>query len=98
AGVVAGEAGSGRTRLAAELALLAERDAAVVLAGRCDEHLGVPHLPLREALGATWAGSPTTGCGRCSAPAPPPWCGAGPRWPGGCPPPRRPRPARRPTS
>jgi DNA-binding SARP family transcriptional activator len=56
--LVAGEAGIGKTRLAAELALLAERDGAVVLAGRCDEHLGVPHLPFREALGRHLAGLP----------------------------------------
>jgi DNA-binding SARP family transcriptional activator len=49
--LVAGEAGIGKTRLAAELAGLAEADGAVVLAGRCDQHLGVPYLPLREAVG-----------------------------------------------
>ena len=49
--LVTGEAGIGRTRLLAELAALAEGNRAVVLAGRCDQHLGVPHLPLREAVG-----------------------------------------------
>jgi DNA-binding SARP family transcriptional activator len=49
--LVAGEAGIGKTRLAAELAGLAEADGGIVLAGRCDQHLGVPHLPLREAVG-----------------------------------------------
>jgi DNA-binding SARP family transcriptional activator len=49
--LVAGEAGIGKTRLAAQLAILAERDGGVVLAGRCDPHLGVPYLPLREAIG-----------------------------------------------
>jgi DNA-binding SARP family transcriptional activator len=49
--LVAGEAGIGKTRLAAELAGLAEADGAVVLAGRCDQYLGVPYLPLREAVG-----------------------------------------------
>ena len=49
--LVAGEAGIGKTRLAAQLATLAERDGGVVLAGRCDQHLGVPYLPLREAVG-----------------------------------------------
>ena len=49
--LVAGEAGIGKTRLAAQLATLAERDGGVVLAGRCDQHLGVPYLPLREAIG-----------------------------------------------
>ena len=56
--LVAGEAGIGKTRLAAELATLAERDGAVVLAGRCDQHLGVPYLPLREALGRHLAALP----------------------------------------
>jgi transcriptional regulator with AAA-type ATPase domain len=39
--LVAGETGTGKTRLATELAALAERDAAAVLAGRCDQYLGV---------------------------------------------------------
>jgi len=57
--LVAGEAGIGKTRLATELASLAESDGAVVLAGRCDPHLGVPHLPLREAVGRHLAGYPS---------------------------------------
>jgi DNA-binding SARP family transcriptional activator len=57
--LVAGEAGIGKTRLAAELASLAEADGAVVLAGRCDQHLGVPYLPLREAVGRHLAGYPS---------------------------------------
>src|SRR5215216_3315308 len=57
--LVAGEAGIGKTRLAAELAALAEADGAVVLAGRCDQHLGVPYLPLREAVGRHLAGYPS---------------------------------------
>src|SRR5215216_262837 len=57
--LVAGEAGIGKTRLAAELAGLAEADGAVVLAGRCDQHLGVPYLPLREAVGRHLAGYPS---------------------------------------
>jgi DNA-binding SARP family transcriptional activator len=56
--LVAGEAGSGRTRLAAELAAAAERDGATVLVGRCDQRLGVPYLPLREALGRHLADVP----------------------------------------
>jgi tetratricopeptide (TPR) repeat protein len=48
--LVAGEAGIGKTRLAAELAALVERGGAAVLTGRCDQHLGVPYLPLREAV------------------------------------------------
>jgi DNA-binding SARP family transcriptional activator len=57
--LVAGEAGIGKTRLVTELATLAERDGAVVLAGRCDPHLGVPHLPLREAVGRQLATYPS---------------------------------------
>ena len=57
--LVAGEAGIGKTRLATELATLAERDGAVVLAGRCDQHLGVPYLPLREAVGRHLAAYPS---------------------------------------
>jgi DNA-binding SARP family transcriptional activator len=57
--LVAGEAGIGRTRLVTELASLAESDGAVVLAGRCDQHLGVPYLPLREAVGRHLAGYPS---------------------------------------
>ena len=56
--LVAGEAGIGKTRLAAQLATLAERDGGVVLAGRCDQHLDVPCLPLREAIGRHLAGLP----------------------------------------
>jgi DNA-binding SARP family transcriptional activator len=56
--LVAGEAGVGKTRLAAELAALAERDGAIVLTGHCDQHLGVPYLPLREALGRHLAAVP----------------------------------------
>jgi DNA-binding SARP family transcriptional activator len=57
--LVAGEAGIGKTQLATELAALAERDGAVVLAGRCDQHLGVPNLPLREAVGRHLATYPS---------------------------------------
>ena len=56
--LVTGEAGIGRTRMLAELAALAEGGGAVVLAGRCDQHLGVPHLPLREAVGRHLASHP----------------------------------------
>lgn len=56
--LVAGEAGIGKTRLAAELAALVERDGAIVLTGRCDQHLGVPYLPPREALGRHLAAVP----------------------------------------
>ncbi|HKY75093.1 MAG TPA: AAA family ATPase [Acidimicrobiia bacterium] len=48
--LVAGEPGIGKTRLAAELAGMVHADGAVVLAGRCDEDLGVPYQPFVEAL------------------------------------------------
>jgi DNA-binding SARP family transcriptional activator len=57
--LVAGEAGIGKTRLVTELAGSAEGDGAVVLAGRCDPQLGVPYLPLREAVGRHLAGYPS---------------------------------------
>jgi DNA-binding SARP family transcriptional activator len=57
--LVAGEAGIGKTRLVSELAASAEGEGAVVLAGRCDQHLGVPYLPLREALGRHLAAYPS---------------------------------------
>jgi DNA-binding SARP family transcriptional activator/tetratricopeptide (TPR) repeat protein len=47
--LVAGEAGSGKSRLAAELAALAEAEGATVLSGWCDR-LGMAYLPLRMAL------------------------------------------------
>jgi len=48
--LLAGEPGVGKTRLAAELARLAHAEGAGVLAGRCDEDLGVPYQPFVEAL------------------------------------------------
>jgi class 3 adenylate cyclase len=48
--LLAGEPGVGKTRLAAELAMRAHEEGAVVLAGRCDEDLGVPYQPFVEAL------------------------------------------------
>jgi tetratricopeptide (TPR) repeat protein len=48
--LLAGEPGIGKTRLAAELAALVHDEGAVVLAGRCDEDLGVPYQPFVEAL------------------------------------------------
>ncbi len=48
--LVAGEPGVGKTRLATELAGLAHAEGAVVLAGRCDEDMGVPYQPFVEAL------------------------------------------------
>jgi class 3 adenylate cyclase len=47
---LAGEPGVGKTRLAAELAKQVHDDGATVLAGRCDEDLGVPYQPFVEAL------------------------------------------------
>jgi class 3 adenylate cyclase/tetratricopeptide (TPR) repeat protein len=47
---VGGEPGVGKTRLATELARGLHDDGAVVLAGRCDEELGVPYQPFVEAL------------------------------------------------
>jgi len=45
-----GEPGIGKTRLAAELAARIHADGGLVLAGRCDEDLGVPFQPFVEAL------------------------------------------------
>jgi class 3 adenylate cyclase/tetratricopeptide (TPR) repeat protein len=47
---LAGEPGVGKTRLAAELAARTHAGGGVVLAGRCDEDLGVPYQPFVEAL------------------------------------------------
>jgi class 3 adenylate cyclase/tetratricopeptide (TPR) repeat protein len=48
--LVAGEAGIGKTRLAAEFAARVHAKGAIVLAGRCDEDLAVPYQPFVEAL------------------------------------------------
>ena len=48
--LLAGEPGVGKTRLAAELAIGVHDQGGVVLAGRCDEDLGVPFQPFVEAL------------------------------------------------
>jgi class 3 adenylate cyclase/tetratricopeptide (TPR) repeat protein len=48
--LLAGEPGVGKTRLAAEVARTAHEEGATVLAGRCDEDLGVPYQPFVEAL------------------------------------------------
>ena len=50
AGFLAGEAGIGKTRLAAELARGLQEEGALVLYGRCDEGLVVPYQPFVEAL------------------------------------------------
>jgi class 3 adenylate cyclase len=48
--LIGGEPGVGKTRLATALAYELHAEGAVVLAGRCDEDLGVPYQPLVEAL------------------------------------------------
>jgi class 3 adenylate cyclase len=48
--LVAGDAGIGKTRLAAEFAAHVHATGAVVLVGRCDEDLAVPYQPFVEAL------------------------------------------------
>jgi class 3 adenylate cyclase/tetratricopeptide (TPR) repeat protein len=48
--LLAGEPGVGKTRLAAELAVHVHEEGGVVLAGRCDEDMGVPYQPFVEAL------------------------------------------------
>jgi class 3 adenylate cyclase len=50
AALVAGEAGVGKTRLAAELARRVHDGGGMVLYGRCEEDLGVPYEPFVEAL------------------------------------------------
>jgi DNA-binding SARP family transcriptional activator len=57
--LVNGEAGIGKSRLAAELAALVEREGATVLSGSCDKRLGVTYLPLRAALRPYLAARPT---------------------------------------
>ncbi|MGH9009086.1 MAG: ATP-binding protein, partial [Acidimicrobiia bacterium] len=48
--LLAGEPGVGKTRLAAEVAIRVNDRGGAVLAGRCDEDLGVPYQPFVEAL------------------------------------------------
>jgi class 3 adenylate cyclase/tetratricopeptide (TPR) repeat protein len=48
--LLAGEPGVGKTRLSAELARTVHEEGATVLAGRCDEDLGVPYQPFVESL------------------------------------------------
>jgi DNA-binding SARP family transcriptional activator len=48
--VLSGEPGVGKTRLAAEFARQVHAEGRMVLAGRCDEDLGVPYQPFVEAL------------------------------------------------
>ena len=53
--LLVGEAGIGKTRLAAELAAGVHRAGGSVLYGRCDEGLAVPYQPFAEALGSRFA-------------------------------------------
>jgi class 3 adenylate cyclase len=64
--LLAGEPGVGKTRLAAEVARTVHEEGATVLAGRCDEDLGVPYQPFVEALRhfADHASSPAGRLGR----------------------------------
>lgn len=48
--VIGGEAGIGKTRLAAELASVAGDEDALVLYGHCDEGVAIPYQPFAEAL------------------------------------------------
>src|SRR4029077_3310028 len=48
--LLAGEPGIGKTRLASELARQAQEEAALVVLGRCDEHVAAPHAPWTELL------------------------------------------------
>jgi class 3 adenylate cyclase/tetratricopeptide (TPR) repeat protein len=48
--LISGEAGVGKTRLSAQLALDAHGEGATVLYGRCDEDLGVPYQPWAQAV------------------------------------------------
>jgi class 3 adenylate cyclase/tetratricopeptide (TPR) repeat protein len=49
--LLGGEAGVGKTRLSAHLALQMHGEGATVLYGRCDEDLGVPYQSWAQALG-----------------------------------------------
>ncbi len=48
--LIGGEAGAGKTRLAAEFARHCHDDAAIVLLGSCDEELALPYQPWVHAL------------------------------------------------
>jgi class 3 adenylate cyclase len=48
--LLSGEPGIGKTRLSIETALIARRNGALVLAGRCDEEMGLPYQPFVEAV------------------------------------------------
>jgi Adenylate cyclase, family 3 (some proteins contain HAMP domain) len=92
--MLGGEPGIGKTRLATELAQALHGEGALVLAGRCDEDLGVPYQPFVEALRHYMDHAPHPRLGRHAGeltrlvPEPP---GPRPRTPGTvtCPTPRR---------
>ena len=74
--MLSGEPGVGKTRLAAEFARQVHAEGRMVLAGRCDEDLGVPYQPFVEALRQYVDGRPDE---RCPTSAPHPgtssaWC------------------------
>ena len=48
--LLAGEPGIGKTRIASELARQAHEEGALVVLGRCDEHVAAPHAPWTELL------------------------------------------------
>ena len=52
--LISGEAGVGKTRLAAQLALDVREQGATVLYGRCDEDLGVPYQPWGRRSATSW--------------------------------------------
>lgn len=58
--LVAGEPGIGKTRLVTEFAHTVLAGGGAVLAGRCDEHVGVPYQPFAEAL-RFWLDAPGAG-------------------------------------
>jgi class 3 adenylate cyclase len=62
--LLAGEPGIGKTRLAVALAGVARESGGVVLAGRCDEDLGVPYQPFVEALRHYVTSAPNRRLGR----------------------------------
>jgi hypothetical protein len=48
--LISGEPGIGKTRLVSEMAAVAHGRGMLVLAGRCDEGLGLPYQPFAEAI------------------------------------------------
>ena len=83
--LVSGEPGIGKTRLVSEFASVRHADGAVVLAGRCDEELGVPFEPFAEALGHLAATTPATSCATSSVRQPRCWLASFPTCPNSSP-------------